>query len=78
MEGYSARTIEESEINVLLGESDRMNESENNSFKRSVELGKINSDIMSTCNHCKKENNLTRNKSTFCRGCGALLTNRHY
>lgn len=78
MEGHSARLKEDYEIGVIIGVSDRMMRSEDNSFKRSVELGRINRDVLSTCNKCQHENNMTLNKSTFCTECGSLLTDRHY
>lgn len=78
MDGHSARLREEHEIGVIIGTSDRMMLSEDNSFKRSVELGRVRRDVMSTCNKCQHENNMTERKSTFCAECGSFLTDRHY
>ena len=52
-------------------------EKEDRCFRKSVKYGKIEGDILSTCNFCNTENNLTENKSTFCQKCGMLLTERH-
>ncbi len=74
----TARQREEMEISVIIGTNNRMERSEENSFKRSVELGKVRGVVYSTCNQCQHENNMTLNKSTFCSQCGTLLTDRHY
>lgn len=72
------RMKEEYEIGVIIGTCDRIEKSEENSFKRSVELGKVRGVVYSTCNRCHRENNMTTNKSIFCSECGTLLTDRHY
>ncbi len=74
----TARNKEQMEIDVIIGTSDRMMMSEDNSLRQSVNLGKMNKDVLSTCNRCTHLNNMTTNKSVFCRECGSLLTDRHY
>ncbi len=78
MDVHSARLKEEHEIDVIIGTNDRMLRSEDNSFKRSIELERVRRVVWSTCDKCQHENNMTLNKSTFCSKCGTLLTDRHY
>lgn len=74
----SARLQEEMEIGVIIGTRERMARKEDNSFRKSINFGKVTSTILSDCNRCGHENNLTKSKSVFCSECGALLTNRRY
>ena len=80
MESLTARQKENHEISVILGTSDRMMDKENNSLRRSIELGKMNNTVKGTCNNprCNHVNDLTKNKSVYCTECGMLITNRYY
>ena len=78
MDEATARQREDYEISVIIGTNDRIERSEDNSFKRSVELERVRRDVMSSCDKCQHENNMTKCKSTFCTECGTLLTDRHY
>ena len=62
----------------LLLTADSELEREERCFRKSVNFGKIDRDIMSECRHCHTVNNMTENKSTFCEDCGSLLTDRHF
>jgi len=75
---------EDYQIDVIIGANQRSIKAEDRALRLHLDCKALKRgpghDIMATCDNpkCRHDNNITKNRSTFCIECGTLLTDRHY